>query len=77
MTMATVTSKGQITIPASVRSDLRVESGDRVEFVKIDEGRYELVAATRDITCLRGLVKMDRVATLEDMEESIARGATE
>jgi AbrB family looped-hinge helix DNA binding protein len=33
MTTATVTSKGQITIPANVRRALNVEAGDRPEFV--------------------------------------------
>jgi AbrB family looped-hinge helix DNA binding protein len=32
MSTATLTSKGQITIPAIVRSALGVEAGDRVEF---------------------------------------------
>lgn len=33
MTTATITSKGQITIPANVRQSLNVAAGDRVEFV--------------------------------------------
>ena len=40
MTTATITTKGQITIPAEVRSDLKVDAGDRVEFVQIAPGRY-------------------------------------
>ena len=32
MSAATVTSKGQITIPADVRQALQVKLGDRVEF---------------------------------------------
>ena len=47
MTTATVTSKGQITIPADVRRTLGVQTGDRVEFVEVQPGRFELVAATR------------------------------
>jgi len=45
MSMATMTSKGQVTIPAVVRAALGVESGDRIEFVQIENGRFELVAA--------------------------------
>ena len=33
MSTATVTSKGQIAIPAEVRQALQVKAGDRVEFV--------------------------------------------
>ena len=49
MTTATISSKGQITIPANVRQALHVEMGDRFEFVKIEAGRYEFVAATRSV----------------------------
>ena len=34
MATATITSKGQITIPAPVRMDLHVGPGDRIEFAE-------------------------------------------
>jgi AbrB family looped-hinge helix DNA binding protein len=46
MPAATVTSKGQITIPARVRIALGLDAGDRVEFVKIEKGRFVIVPAT-------------------------------
>jgi AbrB family looped-hinge helix DNA binding protein len=49
MSTATVTSKGQITIPVDVRRALDLEEGDRVEFVEVEPGRFELVAATHSI----------------------------
>lgn len=55
MTTATLSSKGQITIPIEVRTELKVNTGDRVEFVQIAPGRYEFVATTRDITELKGM----------------------
>ncbi len=57
MTTATLTSKGQITIPATVRAALGVDAGDRVEFVEIAAGRYEVIAATRSVTALKGHVR--------------------
>jgi AbrB family looped-hinge helix DNA binding protein len=39
MPRATVTSKGQITIPRSIRQALKVGSGDRLDFVLEAEGR--------------------------------------
>ena len=45
MSTATLTSKGQITIPAAVREALRVGAGDRVEFVEIAPGSRLEVAA--------------------------------
>jgi AbrB family looped-hinge helix DNA binding protein len=75
MATATITSKGQITIPATIRSDLHVVPGDRVEFVKIAEGRYEVVAATKDITQLKGLIKTDKTASIDEMNNAIKERA--
>lgn len=73
MTTATLTSKGQITIPALVRNALGVETGDRVEFVQVEPGRFELVAATQPITALKGLVKKpDKPVTIAAMNAAIA-----
>ena len=55
MTTATLTSKGQITIPADVRRALNVRTGDRVEFVQVEPGRFEIVAATRSVRELKGM----------------------
>jgi AbrB family looped-hinge helix DNA binding protein len=41
MSTATVTSKGQITIPADVRQAFQVKAGDRVEFVQIEPGLFD------------------------------------
>jgi antitoxin PrlF len=78
MTTATLTSKGQITIPANVRHDLKVDAGDRVEFVQIAPGRYEFVAATQNVTELKGMFgKPSGTVSIDDMNKAIAkRGAT-
>lgn len=73
MSTATITSKGQITIPAVVRAALGVEAGDRVEFVQVEPGRFELVAATQSVTALKGLInKPSSPVTIEAMNEVIA-----
>ena len=78
MTTATVTSKGQITIPVDVREALRVEPGDRVEFVEVEPGRFEVVAATRSVKELKGLFgKPAKRVSIADMNKAIAaRGAS-
>ncbi len=78
MTTSTITSKGQITIPALVRQALKVDTGDRVEFVEIEPGRYEFIAATQPVTALRGMFGPARkTVTIEEMNEAIAaRGAS-
>lgn len=72
MTAATVTSKGQITLPKSVRQRLGIEAGDRVEFVESEHG-FLVVPATRDIRSLKGLVpKPKKPVTVEEMKRAIA-----
>ncbi|WP_395018432.1 AbrB/MazE/SpoVT family DNA-binding domain-containing protein [Dongia sp.] len=74
MTTATLTSKGQITIPATVRAALGVDAGDRVEFVEIAAGRYEVIAATRPVTALKGMFgKPRKSVSIETMNAAIAR----
>ncbi len=73
MTTASVTSKGQITIPVAVREAMHVRAGDRVEFVEIEPGRYEFVAATRPITALKGMFgKASKPVSIEQMNAVIA-----
>lgn len=44
---ATVTSKGQITVPSELRKALGVASGDRVRFVQSSDGSIRLEARKR------------------------------
>ena len=57
MVAATLTSKGQITIPVVVREKLGLATGDRVEFVEIGPGEFALKAATEDVRSLKGMVR--------------------
>jgi antitoxin PrlF len=77
MTTATLTSKGQITIPAEVRHDLKVDAGDRVEFIQLAPGRYEFMAATQNITDLKGVFgKLSKSVSIDAMNKAISkRGA--
>lgn len=73
MPSASITSKGQITIPASVRKAMQVETGDRVQFIELEPGRYELVAATQSVTALKGMFgKPARPVTVKQMNAAIA-----
>ena len=73
MSTATLTTKGQITIPVDVRRALNVEAGDRVEFVQIEPGRFEVIATTRSVRELKGRFgKPKRTVTIEEMNAAIA-----
>ena len=73
MDQATLTSKGQITIPKRVRTRLHVDTGDRIDFIEVAPGRFEIVAATKDIRRLKGIVgKAEKRVSIEDMDRAIA-----
>jgi antitoxin PrlF len=70
---STITSKGQITLPKSVRTKLGLEAGHRVEFIETDAG-FVVKAATRDIRSLKGiLLQRRRPVTIEAMNRALAR----
>ena len=74
MPTATITSKGQITIPKEVREALGVSTGDRVEFIAEEKGTYKVIAATRDVKHLKGLVpKPAKAVSIEAMNRAVAR----
>jgi antitoxin PrlF len=73
MSTATLTTKGQITIPAAVRASLGLETGSRVEFVEAANGQYLIVAATQPVQALKGLLrKPDAAVTIAQMNLMIA-----
>jgi len=78
MASATLTSKGQITIPLRVREKLGLEPGDRIEFVEVDEGKFQLIPRTRSIKELEGRYhgKVSRPVSIEEMNAAIARRAS-
>lgn len=75
MSSATITSKGQITIPLRVREKLGLEPGDRIEFVEVDDGKFQLMPATRSIKELEGRYqgKVSGPVSIEEMNAAIAR----
>ena len=78
MTTATMTSKGQITIPAEVRAKYRLSAGTQVDFVENGAGELVLRPKKGDVRELRGIIKYDGPpVSLEDMERGIAEAVAE
>lgn len=73
MSIATVTSKGQITIPVDVRTGLGLEMGDRVNFIFDEEsGRVLFLPVTKNVTSLKGMIaKPDSPVSVENMKTAI------
>lgn len=76
MSEATLTSKGQITIPADVRRALGVSAGERLVFTHLEDGTTVMRAKKRSIVELKGMFKRAargrRKVAIEDM--NIGRG---
>jgi AbrB family looped-hinge helix DNA binding protein len=77
MPTATLTSKGQITLPKPIRDRLRLAAGDRVDFVVQEDGTVVLRPVTVDVRELRGLLhrKGRKPLSVEAMNAVIRRRA--
>lgn len=64
--------RGQVTIPADVRADLKVESGDWVHFNEVDSDRSETTTVTQSVKALKGIVKSKKVVSVEQMNDTVA-----
>ncbi|MDA2933167.1 type II toxin-antitoxin system PrlF family antitoxin [Acidobacteria bacterium AH-259-D05] len=56
MPVSTVTTKGQTTIPKSVRDFLKLHPGDKLAFIIEDNGRVVLKRATLNVKDLEGIL---------------------
>ncbi|MBA2492910.1 MAG: type II toxin-antitoxin system PrlF family antitoxin [Gammaproteobacteria bacterium] len=62
MPTATLTSKGQTTIPREIREHLRLRPGDRMEFVIDEHGRVVLIPISLDAAELAGILPKPKTA---------------
>ena len=78
MSVATLTSKGQITLPRDVRDDLKLKEGDRVSFEKVD-GKYVLKPQNRSIMDLAGVLHRpgEKALSVEEMDEGVGEALRE
>lgn len=78
MSVAKLTSKGQLVIPKPIRQHLHLQQGDLVDFVIQDDGQVVVRPATKDVRNLKSILpKPGKIATLEEMERAISEGAGE
>lgn len=70
---ATITSKGQITIPKKLRNHLHLSTGDKVEFI-LDEKQQSasITPLHHSAALLKNILpKPKKIVTLEDMDDAI------
>jgi AbrB family looped-hinge helix DNA binding protein len=73
---ATLSSKGQATIPKAVRDRLQIKSGDRFKFFFHPDG--VIILPKISTARLKGMIpKPAQPVSLEEMNRAIAEGATE
>ena len=73
MATTTLTSKGQMTLPKSVRDDLNVKAGDKIDVVK-EAGRYVLRPRTiraKDLAGVLGKPPYGAGMTVKEMGDAL------
>jgi AbrB family looped-hinge helix DNA binding protein len=83
MPTATVSSKGQITIPAEVRESLRLKAGDKIEFFEDQDGRFSFVPKSGSIMDMEGILKhleppaLGHISSILEMDEAVLEAVSE
>jgi AbrB family looped-hinge helix DNA binding protein len=73
--LAVLSSKGQITIPVAVRNQLRLKTGDALDFICTNDESVELVPARTPVQALKGMIqKPPRPVSLAQMDAAIGIG---
>jgi antitoxin PrlF len=73
MTTATLTSKGQVTIPAQIRASLGLGAGDRIEFVELERGKFAIMPSNHPVQALKGMIRKPvKPVSIDDMNAAIA-----
>ena len=73
---ATITSKGQVTVPKPIRDRLHLKAGDKVEFMLEEDGNLRVAPVTASVTQLKGILSKPSVTlNIAEMNEAIATSA--
>jgi antitoxin PrlF len=74
--IASITSKGQVTVPVEARRRFGLHPGSRVDFVVNDQDHLEMIPIADSVQRLKGMVRKPvRALSLEDMDHAVAEGA--
>lgn len=73
MALATITTKGQVTIPKSVRDSLMLSSGDKIEFVVTDKREALIRPISKKVDEVFGLLHRPgrKTVSVEEMDAKI------
>ena len=76
MPIATLTSKGQITLPIAVRTALGLAAGNQVDFVQ-QGASFVLMPVRKDVAALKGRFagRVKKPVSITAMNQAVATGA--
>ena len=77
MVTATLTSKGQLTMPQRVRTALGLQAGDKVDFIADAAGGFRVVALRKEAHELRGRFagRVRRPVSVDAMNDAVSAEA--
>lgn len=71
MPAAMVTFNGRITLPSHVRKELGLKTGDMVEFVEDEKGRFSILPSPQAISDGRDFARLDQDSAVEEVDELV------
>ena len=73
MSIATITSKGQVTIPKDIRESLNLHSGDKIEIVVTETGEAVIRPLSKKVDDLFCKLKKEnqKAVSVEEMNSAI------
>ncbi|SMM98691.1 transcriptional regulator, AbrB family [uncultured Candidatus Thioglobus sp.] len=79
MSLATLTSKGQVTIPKDIREFLHLNVGDKIEVLPTENGEAIIKPITTTVDEMFGKLKRQgqKTIAIEDMDAALEQGFRE
>jgi AbrB family looped-hinge helix DNA binding protein len=75
MSLSTLTSKGQITIPKELRESMSIDAGDKIEFIINEQNEVVIKPITKKAIDVFGQLNKyikNKPVSIEEMNEAIA-----
>jgi antitoxin PrlF len=77
MAETTITTKGQCVVPKKIRDYMRLNPGDKIDFIIRENGEVYVRPVTLDVRELKGQMKKPgrRPVSLKEMEKAVRKRA--
>ena len=74
---ATITSKGQVTLPKALREALNLSTGDKLSFMLSGKNEVRMIPKHLPVQKLKGILPApDLPVSLEEMKLAVQKGAS-